>query len=48
MLTNYLYISFVGVEIVVGLLAHGESEHHNEWPDIGNEEPDPQNFDELG
>ncbi len=43
----YLNISEVGSVIVVGLLGHGETEHHNKWANIGNKKSNSENFNQL-
>lgn len=44
----YFNIPFVGVEVVIGLFAHGEGEDHDEWANVGDEEADLEDFYQLG
>jgi hypothetical protein len=38
---RYFDVAFVGVEVVVGFLGHGEGENHDEWSDKCDEEAYP-------
>ena len=40
-------ISFIGIEVVVGLFAHGEWQYHDEGADVGDEEAHTKYLDEL-
>lgn len=44
---SYLYISPIGIEIIVGLFAHGERENHYKWTHVCDKETDLEYLDEL-
>jgi hypothetical protein len=44
---NYLYISLICIEIVIGLLAHSESEDHYERTYVSDEKANFERLNEL-